>query len=308
VDGGRTAPVYPRTMPYAEVPTTRMKYIDLTGDEPEVVLTDAGTVRLHYLDVGSGDPPIVLLHAFPLSSAMWAPQLPALSASHRVIAPDLKGFGESDLPNYLGAYTMEGYVLELIALLEHLGLDRVVLGGISLGGYLAFNLLRARPDLIAALVLADTKPGADTPEVFKRRSDQQALAARGSKQTLVKALLPTLIGRTTLGGRPELVELLGQMMMKTSAGGYRGALEAMKFRPDSTDLLAGIKVPTLVLVGEEDGPVPPDSVREWQEQVPGSRLIVLPHAGHLSNLESPDAFTAAIVEFLDTLQDGESPA
>ena len=295
-------------MPYVEVQSTRMQYMDLSGDEPELVLTDAGPTRVHYLDVGAGDPPVVLLHAYPLSSAMWAPQLPRLSANHRVVAPDLKGFGGSDAPNYLGAYTMEGYGSELVGVLEALGLERVVLVGLSLGGYVAFNLLRARPDLVAALVLADTRPGADTPEVFKRRNDHQGLAARGSAATLVKVLLPTLVGRTTLGGRPELLELLRQMMMTTAEGGLRGALEAMKFRVDSTDLLPGIKVPTLVIVGQEDTASTPDSVREWQEQIPGSRLVVLPHAGHLSNLEAPDAFSAAVVEFLDTLQDGSGSA
>ncbi len=288
-------------MPYLEVDSTRMQYIDLSGDEPEVVLTEADRTRVHYLDVGTGDPAIVLLHAFPLSSAMWAPQLPRLSAEHRVIAPDLKGFGETDAPNYLGAYTMDGYVSELVGLLEALDLDRVVLVGLSLGGYIAFHLLRSRPDLVSALVLADTKPGADTEEVFKRRNDQQGLAARGSVGTLVKSLLPTLVGTTTLVGRPDLVELLRQMMMATVQGGYRGALEAMKYRVDSSDLLADIKVPTLVLVGAEDGVSPPDSVREWQEQIPGSSLVVLPHAGHLSNLEAPDAFSTAVVEFLATL-------
>jgi 3-oxoadipate enol-lactonase len=288
-------------MPFVEVPSTRMQYMDLTGDEPELVLADAGPISLHYLDVGAGDPPVVLLHAYPLSGAMWAPQLPRLSADHRVIVPDLKGFGESAAPNYLGAYTMDGYVSEVIGLLEALNLDSVVLVGLSLGGYVAFNLLRARPDLIAALVLADTKPGADTPEAFKRRNEHQALAARGSAATLVKLLLPTLVGTTTLVGRPELVELLRQMMMSTTQGGLRGALEAMKFRTDASDLLPDIKVPTLVLVGEEDSVSPPDSVREWQEKIPGSRLVVLPHAGHLSNLESPEAFSAAVVEFLETL-------
>ncbi|MEA2702337.1 MAG: hypothetical protein QOD63_282 [Actinomycetota bacterium] len=288
-------------MPFVEVDSTRMQYIDLSGDEPEVVLTEAERTRVHYLDVGSGEPAVVLVHAFPLSSAMWAPQLPRLSAEHRVIAPDLKGFGETDAPNYLGAYTMDGYVSELIGLLEALDLDRVVLVGISLGGYVAFHLLRSRPDLVSALVLADTKPGPDTDEVFRRRNDQQGLAARGSTGTLVKLLLPSLVGTTTLVGRPDLVELLRQMMMSTAAGGYRGALEAMKYRVDSTDLLAGIKVPTLVLVGAEDSIVPPDSVKEWQEQIPGSRLVVLPHAGHLSNLEAADEFSTAVVEFLADL-------
>jgi pimeloyl-ACP methyl ester carboxylesterase len=288
-------------MPYVEVESTRMQYMDLSGDTPELILTAAEGTRIHYLDVGAGDPAVVLLHAYPLSSAMWAPQLPSLSAAHRVIAPDLKGFGASDAPNYLGAYTMEGYVSELIGLLEHLNLDRVVLVGLSLGGYVAFNLLRARPDLVGGLVLADTKPGADTPEAFRKRNDQQALVARGSSATLVKLLLPTLVGTTTLVGRSELVELLRQMMMATSPGGFRGALEAMKFRTDASDLLPDIKVPTLVLVGEEDSVSPPDSVREWQEKIPGSRLVVLPHAGHLSNLEAPDAFSAAVVEFLESL-------
>jgi 3-oxoadipate enol-lactonase len=262
-----------------------------------VPFADVEGTRLHYLDVGTGDPPVVLLHAFPLQAEMWAPQLACLSARTRVIAPDLKGFGRSDAPDDRSQYTMERYAAEVAGLLEHLGIGRIVLGALSMGGYVAFALLRGHADLVAGLVLADTRAAADTPEVLERRTSQQDLVGREGAAAVVDTLLATLLTEHTRSSRPELVAQVRRLMANPDAG-YIGALEAMKGRPDATPELAGIGVPTLALVGEHDGPSPPDVVRSWQEQIPGSRLVVLPGAAHLSNLEAADEFNAAVDDFL----------
>ncbi len=258
---------------------------------------DVAGTRLHYLDVGAGDPPVVLLHAFPLHAEMWAPQLACLSARTRVIAPDLKGFGRSDAPDDRSAYTMDNYAAEVAGLLEHLGVERMVLGGLSMGGYIAFAFLRRHAPMVAGLVLADTRAGADTAEVLERRTSQQEVVSSQGAGAVVDTLLAGLLSEHTRQHRPELVAQVRGLMVNPDAG-YIGGLEAMKGRPDATDELAGIDVPTLALVGEHDGPSPPDVVRGWQERIPGSRLVVLPGAAHLSNLEAADEFNAAADDFL----------
>jgi len=229
---------------------------------------------------------------------MWAPQLTGLSPPRRVIAPDLKGFGASDAPDDLSRYTMAGYADELAGLLDRLGLDRVVLGGLSMGGYVAFAFLRQYRERVAGLVLADTRAGADTIEIFERRTDQQDQVAREGITALVEVLLAGLLSDHTRAHRLELVEQVRRLMANPAAG-YVGALEAMKHRPDATSELAAIEVPTLVVVGEDDAPSPPEVATAMHQAIPGSELVVLPRAGHLSNLEAPDEFNAAVAEFLE---------
>jgi 3-oxoadipate enol-lactonase len=250
--------------------------------------------------VAGGGPPLVLLHAFPLHSAMWAPQLACLSTGRRVVAPDLKGFGASDAPDDLAGYTMTAYADELAGLLDALGLDRVVLGGLSMGGYVAFAFLRRYADRVTGLLLADTRAAADTAEVFQRRSDQQAQVAGEGTDALIEVLLAGLLCDDTKAHRLELVDRVRRLMANPAAG-YLGALEAMKHRPDATAELASIDVPTLVVVGEQDALSPPDVVRAMADAIPDAELAVLPGAGHLSNLEAADAFNAAVGDFLERL-------
>lgn len=256
--------------------------------------------RIHYFDVGHGEPAIVLLHAFPLQAEMWAPQLACLSATRRVIAPDLAGFGASDPPDEPGLRTVGHYVEDVRGLLASLNVTRAVLVGLSMGGYVAFSFLRLHPDLVVALVLADTRASADTPEVAARRSAQQDQIAAEGTSALRETLVQGLLGEHTLATRPALVEQVRRLTDNAPAA-FLAALEAMKGRPDHTGDLASIAVPTLAFVGAQDRLSPPDVVRSWQEAIPSSRLAVLPRAGHLSNLEAPEEFNAALVGFLDDL-------
>ncbi len=263
---------------------------------------DVDGARVHYAEAGApvpgGGPALVLLHAFPLHSGMWAPQLSCLSTGRRVIAPDLEGFGASKAPEERSRYTMTDYAGELAALLDALGLERVVLGGLSMGGYVAFAFLRRYAHRVAGLILADTRAAADSPEAFERRTDQQGeVVARGTA-ALIEVLLVGLLCDNTRAHRPELVDQVRRLMANPAAG-YLGALEAMKHRPDATAELAAIEVPTLVVVGEDDALSPPDIARAMARAIPDSQLAVLPAAGHLSNLEATDAFNAAVAEFLE---------
>jgi len=265
------------------------------GDRVPVAEVDG--VRLRYADVGRGEPALVLLHAFPLHSGMWASQVAALSTQRRVIAPDLLGFGGSDAPDSMLRYTMMSSADLLAGLLKHLGLREVVLGGLSMGGYVTFAFLRQYADRVAALVLADTRATADSTQVFEHRTDQQDQVARIGTAALIEELLVGLLSERTRTTRPDLVDDVRRLMANPAAG-YIGALEAMKHRPDATAELAGITVPTLVIVGEDDTLTPPAVVRDIHEGIAGSELVVLAGAGHLSNLEAPEAFNAAVADFL----------
>jgi len=269
-----------------------------------VPFLDVNGAHLHYAEAGAaapgGGPELVLLHAFPLHSAMWAPQLACLSSGRRIIAPDLTGFGASDAPEELTRYGMAAYAEELAGLLDALGLERVVLGGLSMGGYVALAFLRQYPDRVAALILADTRAAADTPEVFARRTDQQDQVARQGTTALIELLLAGLLCDGTRAQRLELVEQVRRLMANPVAG-YIGALEAMKHRPDATGELASIQVPTLVVIGEHDALSPPAVAREMAGAIAGAVLAVLPDAGHLSNLEAAEEFNAAVGDFLERL-------
>jgi 3-oxoadipate enol-lactonase len=267
-----------------------------------VPFADVEGTQLHYVDIGVGDPPVVLLHAFPLHSDMWAPQVACLAAGRRVIVPDLKGFGKSSAPDDPSSYSMADYVAQVTGLLGQLGVERIVLGGLSMGGYVAFSFLSRHSDMVVGLVLADTRAGRDMPDVLRRRTDQQEQVRREGVDGLVETLLEGLLAAQTRETRPQLVEQVRRIMASNPPAGFVGGLEAMKGRPDSLPRLGTIEAPTLVLVGEHDKPSPPGVVRVWQERIPGSRLVVVPGAGHLSNLESPDVFNAELTDFLDGLR------
>lgn len=262
-------------------------------------ITVNGT-RIAYTDTGGSSIPILLLHAFPLNSKMWEPQIEALGDRFRFIAPDLKGFGESDAPEDRSQYTMESYADEMKALLDELGLERVMLCGLSMGAYIALAFARRYPQRVAALVLADSRAEADTEEGRAKRSKQQAQVEAEGTAGLIDGLTKALLGEPTQQKKQDVVERVKQLMDNPAAG-FIGALEAMKGRPDSTDALARLHVPSLVIVGENDAVTPPEASRKLHEHLGGSRLVVIPEAGHLSNLEAPEAFNGALAEFLRDL-------
>lgn len=261
-------------------------------------------IRLHYFDVGmdnvkTADPPVLLLHAFPLHAEMWAPQLACLSATRRVIALDLAGFGRSDPPPEPLDASMNRLADDVAELLEGLGVERAVVGGLSMGGYLAFAVVRRHPEVVAGLILADTRASPDNEETFERRTQQQRQVSSEGTRRLIDSLLEPMVGEHTRQHRRALMTRVRDLMSANTPDGFRSALQAMKHRDDSTDHLGRIGVPTLVLVGDQDVLSPPELVRSWQEKIPGSHLVVLPRAGHLSNLEAPAEFNAAVGDFLD---------
>ncbi len=259
-------------------------------------------LSVHYLDEGAGEQAVVFVHGFPFRASMWEPQFPvAVEAGRRAVAPDLPGFGRSTVPAERSAYSIDGYADLVAALVGDLGLGRVVLMGLSMGGYIALAVARRHPDVLAGLVLADTRADPDSPEGRQTRSDHQALLEeRGDVTPLVDGLLTRILADT--GPRhAEVGATLGDMMRSTAPAGWIGALEAMKQRRDQTDLLPSIAVPTLVVVGEGDALAPVDVAEAMAKEIPGARLEIVPGAGHVANLENPEVFNRALSEFLSTL-------
>jgi 3-oxoadipate enol-lactonase len=252
---------------------------------------------LAHADVGRGLP-VVLLHAFPLNRSMWEPQIAALFGECRCIVPDLRGFGNSPKS---GPFTMDRFADDVAALLDALQIEQAVVAGLSMGGYVALALWRRHRKLVRALVLADTRAGADAPDGIQKRTELIGLARSKGVEAVVDKQLAGLIGKSTREKQPELVERIRSIMIRSSVEGIVGGIEAMRDRPDSTPMLAGIDVPTLVVVGDEDVVTPPKEARAMHEGIPGSRLEVIPGAGHLSNMERPAAFNAAMSDFVGSL-------
>jgi pimeloyl-ACP methyl ester carboxylesterase len=260
-------------------------------------------MRLAYADEGPGRA-VVLLHGFPLSHEMWSPQLTALGSTYRLIAPDLRGHGISPAPE--GVYTMDEMADDVIELLNLLHIDeRVVLGGLSMGGYVALAIWARHPERIRALILMDTRAGADTIEAAAgREASADSVLKAGNAHQFVTGMLPRLFTSMTLEQRPERVEPLRAVMDRTEPLGIAGALRGMAKRPDRRDLLPTISVPTLVMVGEHDVITPPAEARLMAEAIPGSQFALIPDAGHMAPYENAAAANEVLLQFLNSLEAG----
>lgn len=257
------------------------------------------SLDIGYDDVGSGgDAPLLLVHAFPLNRTMWAPQVSALVERNRCVAADLRGFGDS---SKVPPYSMEQYSDDLAHLLDQLHIPRVVFVGCSMGGYVSFAFWRRHRHRVRALVLADTRAGADAPETVERRRHLIDVARAEGATAIANLQIPSLVGKSTRDKQPDTYDAVHRMVAQSPVDGIIGALEAMMVRPDSTETLATIDVPTLILVGEEDVPTPVKEARLMHERIPGSRLEVISQAGHLANMERPAAFNHVLTEFLVSL-------
>ena len=256
---------------------------------------------LDYADEGSGQA-VVLLHAFATDREMWAPQVQALSGRYRLIVPSLRGFGGSS-PTDEAAVSMERYADDVLALMNHLGLARVVVGGISLGGYVALALALRNPERLAGLVLANTRAVADDPDYAWQREALVADTLLGGSLAVVKSYGDRLLGAhcpTTTR------EWLREVMLRQRPGALISCTRGMMARPDRSPALASIDVPTLVVHGGEDQLIAPAASLAMHAAIRGSRYVELAGAGHLSSIDSPDAFNQALSTFLDTLAAGST--
>lgn len=251
-------------------------------------------VEIAYDDVGSGTP-IVLLHGFPHNRSLWASQTNALFSLARCITPDLRGFGGSPA---LPPYDMDRYADDVASLLDALGVGRAVIGGVSMGGYVAFAFWRRHRERVRALLLADTRAGADDEAARLKRRELIAVARAGGGAAVAERMIVGMVGKRTRERCPALVQAVHHMLASAPTEGAIGALEAMMARPDSTSLLSDIDVPTLVVVGEDDALTPVAEAEAMHAAIRGSRLEIIAGAGHLANFERPAAFNQVLGEFV----------
>jgi len=257
-----------------------------------------GDIQLAYDDTGLGLP-VVLLHGYPFNRSLWTEQVSALSNSYRVITPDLRGLGESDATP--GAATMNRMAQDVAALLDQLEISRAVIGGLSMGGYVALAFYKQFPSRVRGLVLADTRAQADTEEGKQTRAQQAEKALAEGMAGIADSMLPKLLTPETVSKHPEIVKRVRDMMLKTKPEGAAGALLGMAEREDQTSLLAQINCPTLILVGREDPITPAQNSEKMHREIAGSRLVVIDNASHVSNLERTEQFNDELLRFLNLL-------
>lgn len=260
-----------------------------------IALSDG--LEIAYDDVGTGIP-TVFIHGFPHNRSLWAPQVNALVDRARCLAPDLRGFGDSMAAP---PYSMDQYADDVVALMDAAKVERAIIAGLSMGGYVAFALWRRHRARVRALVLADTKAGADSPEAKQKRRDMIGLAKERGSEGVADAMIGGMVGKSTREKSPEIVDAMHAMLAAAPVDGVVGALEALMERPDSTPTLAAIDVPVLIVVGEEDALTPVKESEAMHAAISGSRLEVLSGAGHVSNVERPAAFNHVLTEFLASL-------
>ena len=239
----------------------------------------------------------VLLHAFPLHAGMFAAQHEAVPHGWMLVTPDLRNLGHSSGPP---ATSVDDHADDVLALMRHLGIERAVVGGVSMGGYVTFALLRKAPQRCRALVLADTRAEADSEEARAGRVTMRETARRHGLSAVADAMIPKLLGTTSLAST-ALPSRVRELILSNAVGGVVDALDALRTRPDSTALLSTISAPAVVLVGEEDAVTPLPMAEAMRSRLANATLAVVPRGGHLANLEQSDAFNDALWAFLRAL-------
>ncbi len=262
-------------------------------------------VKINGLDIALEDRgvglPVLFIHGYPLSRRIWEQQLEGLAGVARLVAPDLRGHGESAAAP--GPYSMDLLAEDCHAILKALDITvPVVLCGLSMGGYVAFAFHRKYPEQMAGLILAATRPGEDSPESKANRDKAADLARRDGPSAVAESMLPKMLSPKSYAERPELVQSVREIMQATSLDGVLGDLMGMKSRPDSTPALKKIEKPTLILHGSDDQLIPASEAVAMGGAIPGARLELLPDAGHLLNMEQPQLFNKAVGEFLREFQ------
>jgi 3-oxoadipate enol-lactonase len=256
-------------------------------------------LRLAYRDCGRKQETVLLLvHGFPLDCRLWGAQATAFSNMTRVIMPDLRGHGGSQMVP--GPLTMEQHADDLACLLDHLEIRQAVVGGLSLGGYVTFAFWRRHPDRVRGLILADTRAEPDSGAARAGRDAAIGKVQQAGAAAYAAEMLPRLLAPASLAN-PKIAEFARKMMAEQPVEGIVAALAGLRDRVDSRPTLSTISVPTLVIAGEADAITPPADAQVMAAAIPGARLAVIPKAGHLTPLENPRAFNASVRAFLRSL-------
>jgi 3-oxoadipate enol-lactonase len=259
----------------------------------------SGDAEIAYAVLGEG-PPLVLLHPFPAHHGLWLPAAQALLSRYRVILPDLRGHGESEVGD--GPATMEKHAADLVRILDANEVGRAVFCGVSIGGYIVFEFWRRFRNRMEALVLCDTRSQADTSEGRAARLQSAANVLQQGVEAFVDSMIPRLFGKSTVATRPDVIEGARRMMLKMSPDGLAQVQRGMAERADSTPTLKTIDVPVLVLVGEEDALTPVADGEFMRQSVPKGQLRVIAKAGHFAIWEQPEEVGKVLRQFVDSVR------
>ena len=256
--------------------------------------------NLHYDDFGEG-PAVVLIHGFPLSRMMWRPQIePLVDAGYRVIVPDLRGFGDSEGGG--STVQMDDFADDIIQLLDYLGIDRAVIGGMSMGGYVLFNLLDRYPQRVAGAMFLVTRAAADDEAGRQKRNDMIDAIQSGQKHIVPETFFSILFADATPTEEPELVTSVRLWMETIKPAGLVGGLVAMREREDYADRLGQFRLPALVIGADQDKAIPLEHYQLLVDDLPDAEGTIIVGGGHMVNLEKPDAFNRAMLRFLEKLE------
>jgi pimeloyl-ACP methyl ester carboxylesterase len=257
-----------------------------------------GAITVGFDDLGDGEP-VVFVHGHPFDRSMWRPQLETFSDRHRVVAADLRGYGQSSIVP--GTTTLGTFADDIAALLDHLAIDRAVLCGLSMGGQIVMEFVGHFPHRVRGLVLADTSAAAETAEGMAIRYELADRLLRDGREAYADEMLPKMVAPANIVAMPAVAKHVSTMMRDTSPVGAAAALRGRAERPDYRDLLSSLPTPTLVVVGAEDEFTPVDVARAMHDRMPDATLAIIPGAGHLPNLERTEEFDSVLRGFLDGL-------
>jgi pimeloyl-ACP methyl ester carboxylesterase len=244
--------------------------------------------------------PVIFLHGFPFNHTMWNPQAGALPNSVRFIAPDLRGHGESDVDD--GLYTIEFFADDVLLLLDHLNIRQAVVCGLSMGGYIALECMKRRPELFIGLILADTRSESDANEAKRKRAATIRQIKSEGVQVFAEEFLKILLAPKSIASNPELVKHVKKMIVDNDPHAICATLLALASRVDATPSLGAITAPTLILCGAEDALTPPALSQAMHEKITGSELKIVPEAGHISTMENAPYVNSCIISFLAKLK------
>jgi len=262
--------------------------------------TTINGIEAYYEDSGNSSAlPIVLVHAFPLSHEMWRPQIDSLVSKYRAISYDVRGHGKSGIGD--GQYMLEFLVDDLVGLLDFLQLDKAVLCGLSMGGYIVLRAAERNPERVCAMILADTQARSDSNEAKIKRTAAIKLLKTKGVQAYADNFVKGAFAPENYSGKTDAVKKIKQIIQSNAPLGIGGALLALAGRTDTTSFLSKVKIPTLIIVGESDALTPVSLSEEMRAQIPGSEMHIIGNAGHLSNLENPDEFNKHLLNFLDKI-------
>ena len=257
-------------------------------------------LTVSYSDHGPDDAPVIIfIHGFPLNKSMWNIQVEALKENYRVIAYDIRGHGNSD-PG-IDEFFIELFVIDLLRLMEKLKIEKSILCGLSLGGYIALNAVLKHPDRFDGLILNDTQCIADTPEIKENRCQAIIRIMKNGVEQYADEIIKKLFAQETFTKNKNVIDAVREMIISTPKQSLCNTLHALAERKETCDQLSEINIPVLIMVGQEDKITPIAAAQQMHEKILNSKLEIIQQAGHLSNLEDLTAFNTHLVNFLETV-------